>query len=217
VLTSTELLECVFRREGRSKRLKKLTLIGNPTGARLPHAAEEVESIERSYPRSLVFTGSQASKPQLISVAPGSQVLHLATHCNLKPDNPFDSYIHLAPTDTTDGRWTMTEIWGQSWDKMQLVTLSACESALGGNQQGLEFESVARAFALAMEGPPAIVATLWSVADNSTKELMVTFYEELKDNTKSEALRKAQQELIHSGKYAHPFFWAPFILIGEWR
>lgn len=76
---------------------------------------------------------------------------------------------------------------------------------------------MAKAFSIAMEGPPSIIATLWPVADESTKELMVTFYEDLKDNPKSEALRLAQQKLIHSDKYAHPFFWAPFILIGEWR
>jgi CHAT domain-containing protein len=152
-----------------------------------------------------------------MDMTPESQALHLATHCVLNPADPWDSYIHLARTNETDGQWTVAEISGQSWQRMQLVTLSACETALGGERPGLEFESMAKAFSLAMEGPPSIVATLWPVADESTKEFMVTFYKELKDNPKSEALRRAQQKLIKSGWYSHPFFWAPFILIGEWR
>ncbi|MBD3286303.1 tetratricopeptide repeat protein [candidate division WOR-3 bacterium] len=218
LLTSTELLECIFRKQGKQKKLKSLALVGNPKGIDppLPSAEAEVTSIGGTYRKSKTYIGNSATEPQVIKVSPDVQALHLATHCVLKSDNPLDSYIHLASTDSTDGHWTVEEVWGQSWDKMQLVTLSACQTALGGEQPGLEFVSMAKAFSLAMEGPPAIVATLWSVADESTKEFMITFYEELKDNPKSEALRKAQYQLIHS-EYAHPFFWAPFILIGEWR
>ena len=218
VLTSTELLHCILRREeDRGAGLETLVLVGNPVGASLPSAEEEVASIEYAYPNSTVLTGFEATEIQVVSSTSESEALHLATHCILDTENPWDSYIHLTGTDSADGRWTATEISGQSWNRMQLVTLSACETAMGGSRPGLEFESMAKAFSLAMEGPPSIVATLWPVADESTKELMVTFYEDLKGNTKSEALREAQQELIHSDKFAHPFFWAPFILIGEWR
>lgn len=218
VLTSTELLQCILRREeDRGTGLQNLVLVGNPVGANLPSTEEEVASIEYAYPNSTVLTGLDATEIQVVSSTSESEALHLATHCILDTENPWDSYIHLTGTDSTDGRWTATEISGQSWNRMQLVTLSACETAMGGSRPGLEFESIAKAFSLAMEGPPSIVATLWPVADESTKELMVTFYEELKDNTKAEALRMAQQKLIHSEKYSHPFFWAPFILIGEWK
>jgi tetratricopeptide (TPR) repeat protein len=218
VLTSTELLQCILRREeDRGAGLETLVLVGNPVGANLPSTEEEVVSIKYAYPNSTVLTGLDATEIQVVSSTSGSEALHLATHCILDTENPWDSYIHLTGTDSADGRWTATEISGQSWNRMQLVTLSACETAMGGRRPGLEFESMAKAFSLAMEGPPSIVATLWPVADESTKELMVTFYEELRDISKAEALRKAQQELIHSDKFAHPFFWAPFILIGEWR
>ena len=219
ILTSTELWKCIQRREGKRKRLRSLVLVGNPAGSDPPleYAEGEVTSIEQFYPNSTILTGIEATEPQVISVAPQGQALHLATHCNLDTESPWESYIQLARTDLTDGKWTVSEVSGQSWDKMQLVTLSACQTALGGERPGLEFISMATAFSLAMEGPPSIVATLWKVHDESTKELMVTFYEELKNHPKSEALRHAQQKLIHSGKYAHPFFWAPFILIGEWR
>ncbi|MBN2378539.1 tetratricopeptide repeat protein [candidate division WOR-3 bacterium] len=219
VLTSAELLRCIQRREDISVKSEQhsAVLVGNPLGANLPFAETEVSAIQEAYPNSTTLTGASATEQELTKVTPDSRTLHLATHCILDTDSPWDSYIHLARTEETDGRWTAAEISGQSWENMELVTLSACETAIGGLRPGLEFESMAKAFSLAMEGPPSIIATLWPVSDESTKELMVTFYEELKLNPKSEALRKAQQKLIRSGKYSHPFFWAPFILIGEWR
>jgi len=219
VMTSAELLKCIQRREtdGRPRQPGSLLLVGNPEGTNLPCAQKEVAAIGAVYPNSTTFTGPQATEEQVVGAAPKSQVLHLATHCRLDAQNPWESYIQLAPTRTSDGRWSVAEISGESWDSMQLVALSGCETALGGARPGLEFESVAKAFSLAMEGPPSIVATLWPVEDESTKELMVAFYEELKHNPKSEALRRAQTRLISSDRYAHPFFWAPFILIGEYR
>jgi len=218
VMTSAELLRCIQRRDEKQANVeRRVVLVGNPEGANLPYAETEVSAISNAYPNSTTLTGESATESNVMDITPESQALHLATHCVLNPADPWDSYIHLARTEETDGQWTVAEISGQSWQRMQLVTLSACETALGGERPGLEFESMAKAFSLAMEGPPSIVATLWPVADESTKEFMVTFYKELKDNPKSEALRRAQQKLIKSGWYSHPFFWAPFILIGEWR
>jgi len=218
IVTSTEFLKCIYRRESEGVPIHSLALVGNPTGANLPSAEEDVKEIKKIYRNSTTLVGTEATEPNVIEVASQNQVLHLATHSCLNSRSPLETYIQLAPTDSTDGRWTVAEVWGESWDDMQLVTLAACETAVGGEQPGLEFISMAKAFSLAMEGPPSIVATLWSVYGYSTTELMVAFYERLKDGEpKSEALRKAQQKLIHSDKYAHPFFWAPFILIGEWR
>ncbi|MBD3285936.1 CHAT domain-containing protein, partial [candidate division WOR-3 bacterium] len=217
LLTSTELLQCILRREEDVRTgPSSVLLVGNPLGANLPFAEGEVSFIEQFYPNSTILMGSDATEPELVSSTPKNQVLHLATHCILDTESPWESYILLARTDETDGHWTAAEISGQSWTDMQLVTLSACETALGSERPGLEFESMAKAFSLAIEGPPSIVATLWPVSDESTSDFMVTFYQGLKDNPKSEALRLAQQKLIHSEEYAHPFFWASFILIGEW-
>ncbi|MBD3286932.1 tetratricopeptide repeat protein [candidate division WOR-3 bacterium] len=218
VLTSTELFQCIYRRSGADGwRPDSLLLVGNPTGAHLPSAELEVSSIKKVYPNSTTLTGSRATEFEVQRNASHSGVLHLATHCRLNADNPWDSYIHLAKTSNTDGHWTAAEITNQSWKRVRLVTLSACETAVGSARPGLEFESMAKAFSLAMECAPSIVATLWPVADESTKEFMLTFYEELEDNTKSGALRSAQQEMIDHELYSHPFFWASFILIGEWR
>ncbi|MBN2379288.1 CHAT domain-containing protein [candidate division WOR-3 bacterium] len=218
LLTSTELLQCILRRKEDTRTgPSSVLLVGNPMGANLPFAEGEVSSIEQFYPNSTILKGSEATETELEASTPKNEALHLATHCILDTESPWESYIMLARTAETDGHWTAAEISGQSWTDMKLVTLSACETALGSDRPGLEFESMAKAFSLAMEGPPSIVATLWPVADESTKEFMVAFYEALKANPKSEALRKAQQKLIHSEKYSHPFFWGPFVLIGEWR
>ncbi|MBD3285157.1 tetratricopeptide repeat protein [candidate division WOR-3 bacterium] len=217
VATSTELLKCIQRRKVRRRRPRSLALVGNPKAAGLPSAETEVQSIGEEYPTSAMFIGDEATEDNILAVAPHSRILHLATHCRLDAENPWDSYVLLTRTEGSDGRWTAAEVSNQSWNRLQLVTLSACQTAIGGKYPGTEQESMAKAFSIAMEGPPSIVATLWSVTDKSTRDLMVAFYEELKHNPKSEALRLAQVKLINSEKYAHPFFWAPFILIGEWR
>jgi CHAT domain-containing protein len=124
------------------------------------------------------------------------------------------------------------------------VTLSACETALvrgetGDFPQGDDLLGLSRAFIHA--GAPSVVASLWKVSDDSTVELMGAFYRNLKSMSKSEALRKAQLDLMKSSirfgvqrggvgitksvdyqpgemiECSHPFFWAPFILLGDWR
>jgi CHAT domain-containing protein len=70
-----------------------------------------------------------------------------------------------------------------------------------------------------MAGPPTLVATLWKVADISTSTLVLVFYRALRQEKidKLGALQKAQLTLLESDEYSHPFYWAPFILLGDWR
>jgi CHAT domain-containing protein len=101
------------------------------------------------------------------------------------------------------------------------VVLSACETALGKELGGEGLVGLTRAFQYA--GARSIVASLWSVADESTAELMKRFYTYLKEGrTKDEALRSAQIDLIRRSRStgldtAHPFYWAAFELIGDWK
>ena len=192
-----------------------LLLVGNPTGADLPTSEDEVKAISALYPKSRFFVENQATKPIVAAETPAHEILHLATHAYPDPKNPWQSYIYLTRTGEDDGHWTMAEVTNETWNKMELVTLSACETAIGGDKPGLEMESIARAFSIA--GAPSIVATLWPVSDESTRDLMVSFYTNLKTMSKVEALRQAQLSLIRNPKYSHPYFWAPFILIGDWR
>jgi CHAT domain-containing protein len=96
-----------------------------------------------------------------------------------------------------------------------LVTLSACETGFGQELGGEGLGSLTRAFLYA--GAGSVVASLWSVADESTAELMTAFYRELRAGTpKDEALRRAQAGLLR-GRHRHPFHWAAFQLHGDWK
>jgi CHAT domain-containing protein len=112
----------------------------------------------------------------------------------------------------------------------ELAVLSACETARGKIHSGEGMLGLSWAFFVA--NCPAIVVSQWEVADESTAALMVEFYRQLKSAlsdantvsgqspariTKAEALRQAQLALLQTEQWKHPFYWAPFILIGDWR
>ncbi len=100
--------------------------------------------------------------------------------------------------------------------KSNLVTLSACETALSKVQGEDDLSGLSRAFFYA--GTPSILATLWEVDDNSTYILMEHFYKNwLKGMSKPEALTRAQTALKQIPQYTHPYYWAPFVLIGDWH
>ncbi len=218
-LTSSTLMDLL--KGGSLSRGMKESLIafGNPDGT-LKSALEEVEALGKIVSEAEIFTLEDATKDKFLTYAKDYNIIHLATHGYLKP-NPKNSYLVLAPKG--EGNLTVWEIMGELTDALkdenQLVVLSACQTALqeGKQLQGKELLSLASAFTRA--GSPALIATLWSVDDKSTKELMLDFYENLRDGNhdKLEALRQAQISLLGSGKFDHPFFWAPFILIGDWR
>ena len=97
-----------------------------------------------------------------------------------------------------------------------LVTLSACETALGKEMGGEGLVGLTRAFQYA--GAHSIVASLWSVGDESTADLMRRFYGYLRTGrSKDEALRAAQIDLIRSRTFSHPFHWGAFTLTGDWK
>ena len=100
-----------------------------------------------------------------------------------------------------------------------LVMLSACDTGLGKEKRGEGVMGLTRAFMYA--GAPTVGVSLWSVADKSTAELMTDFYRRLllvsSPQPPAAALRDAQLAMITGKKYSAPFYWAPFILVGEWR
>ena len=95
-----------------------------------------------------------------------------------------------------------------------LVTLSACRTGLGELSEGDELTGFSRAFIYA--GTPCVCVSLWDVSDKATSDLMEKFYFYLKEGrSKSQSLKLAELDMIN--KYDHPFFWAPFVLIGDWN
>jgi CHAT domain-containing protein len=118
-----------------------------------------------------------------------------------------------AGQQTEDGLLQIYEIFNLKLNA-DLVVLSACETGLGKQVKGEGLVGLTHAFFYA--GTPSIIVSLWKVQDRSTADLMVNFYQQLdRDNDKAEALRLAKLQLIQQNRYAHPYYWAPFVLTGE--
>ena len=143
-------------------------------------------------------------------------LLHFATHALVSQRDPSLSALVLAldPEGTEDGLLQVSEIERLALSA-DLVVLSACQTALGREMRGEGMLGLTRAFLSA--GARALIASLWSVADESTAELMVRFYRRLRsgDEEAAEALRRAKLELIEQPGLAHPFHWSAFVLQGS--
>jgi CHAT domain-containing protein len=146
------------------------------------------------------------------------KVLHFATHGFVNSERPELSGLVLAQ-DTTggeDGVLYSGEIYNLKLNA-DLVVLSACETGLGKIQKGEGIIGLTRALLYA--GAKNMIVSLWQVADESTSDLMVDFYKNSLENkgqiAYSEALRNAKLKMISEGRYAHPLYWSPFILIGK--
>jgi CHAT domain-containing protein len=154
---------------------------------------------------------------RLIDVSQRSfQLLHVASHFRFSPGTEVNSFLLLG-----DGQQlTLGDIRTRNYrfDNVDLLTLSACDTGLGGGRdaQGREIEGFG--VIAQQQGAKAVLATLWPVADQSTAKLMAEMYRRRQEQklTKTEALRQAQLLLLSQSRYAHPFYWAPFILMGNW-
>lgn len=196
-----------------------MVAFGNPTGANLPAAEAEVKAIAQVFPSTEVLFGGEVTKVALNTEQRlNKRIVHFATHGILNATTPAESYIQLA-TAAVPGQdhLTVGEVWDLPLKKVTLVTLSACESALGDKEpDGGEITTLAEAFSSA--GATTVLASLWSVGDESTKELMVEFYRQLAaGQSKAAALQSAEIKLLRSSKFSRPLYWAPFVLMGDWR
>jgi CHAT domain-containing protein len=147
------------------------------------------------------------------------RVIHVATHGLLDADRPqFTGVVlSLVGNKSHDGFLRTDEIFNLRLGS-PLVMLSACETGLGKEKRGEGVLGLTRAFMYA--GAPTVGVTLWSVADKSTATLMTDFYRRLLgagEVSSSAALRDAQLAMISDKKYSAPFFWAPFVLVGDWN
>jgi CHAT domain-containing protein len=217
-LTAADVMN-VVQRPDEEKSHQGMLAFGNPTGAELPSAEIEVETIAKFFPETEVLLGVQATK-EALSSGPrlNNRVVHFATHGVLNAATPGKSYILLASGETPgQERLTMAEVYFLPFKKVDLVTLSACETALGDKDpNGGEITGLAEAFSKA--GANAVLASLWSVGDESTKEFMVQFYRQLAaGQSKAASLQSAEIALMKNPKFSHPLYWAPFVLMGDWR
>ncbi len=185
---------------------------------RLAGARSEVESIAELFDATRVkmFLGSEATERRFReeTAVRDARYVHLAAHAVIDNDEPALSALLLtADTAGDDGLLQAHEIFELELDA-QLVVLSGCETALGRQVRGEGLLGMTRAFLYA--GADAVAVSLWAVEDASTAELMVGFYRRLSAGAgMAEALRQAKLEQIAAGVQAHPYYWAPFVLVGS--
>ena len=160
------------------------------------------------------YLEDEATIARLKEEAPGSPIIHLATHGHSRLDSPNFSYVRLA-----DGQLNAIDAFNLNLEGCELVTLSGCETGLALSGGGDEQLGLGRAFLAS--GVSSLVMSLWPVEDNATSTLMQRFYQRLlQGDTKVQALRAAQCDLLQSASpeqpaHAHPYFWAAFRLVGD--
>lgn len=192
---------------------------------RLPGTRDEADQIERTARTA----GLRAEKWLDLDASEGNtherdlkayRILHIATHGFLDAKHPQFSGVVLSLVgnkEGQDGFLRTDEIFNLRLGS-PLVMLSACQTGLGKERRGEGVMGLTRAFMYA--GAPLVGVSLWSVDDKSTVDLMSDFYKRLlaKDGVKpAAALRSARQDMIAGRKYSAPFYWAPFVLVGDWR
>ncbi len=140
-------------------------------------------------------------------------VLHIATHGYADPDVPDFSGLLASPEGSETPYQVLTAMEVYTWPlNARLVTLSACQTALGRDVEGEGILGLSRAFIYA--GAQDVVCSLWPVSDESTKTLMTAVYDALDDGASvEEALQRGQNALPQSGDKAHPFYRAVFIAV----
>jgi CHAT domain-containing protein len=181
----------------------------------LPGVAVEVKGIASEIPTQVLFneTFTTADIQKIIRETP-FPVIHLATH------GQFSSNVEETFILTWDNRINVKELGAilqtreqDNDNPIELLVLSACQTAQGDRRAPLGIAGVA-----VRSGARSTLATLWSVDDKSAAEFMVEFYRQLAKSkvTKAEAIRLAQLKLLQQREYSNPFYWAPFVLLGNW-
>lgn len=172
-----------------------------------PRVRDEILAVAPLFSDRVTLLDAQATLAGLRRHAPQAHILHLACHGQFRADSPLFSSLRLA-----DGWLTVRDAYGLDL-ACDLVVLSACETGVSAIAPGDELMGLARGFFAA--GAPSLVVSLWTVDDATTAELMHTFYTRLcAGDRPSAALRHAQRTLMRT--HPHPFYWAPFVLMGRW-
>jgi CHAT domain-containing protein len=180
-------------------------VLGIPDSA-APLIRDEINAVSKILPRPQVYLGKQATEQVLRERGPTSQIVHIATHGNFRQDNPSFSAIKLGRSYLNLCDLYQMEL------PVDLVTLSGCGTGLNVVTQGDEHLGLMRGFLSA--GARSLLLTLWDVNDRSTADFMTSFYTALQaGEPKAQAFRRAT--LQTRDRFPHPYFWAPFILVGN--
>jgi CHAT domain-containing protein len=187
----------------------------------LPQSRREVAEVARLFPLSRVYLQDEATEERARQLGGDVDLLHFAVHGLLDTRTPANSALALSPPPKRgpghgNGLLQAWEITEDLHLNAALVTLSACDTALGRDMGGEGLIGLTRAFQSA--GARSVLATLWEVSDRRSAALMPSFYRALRaGKPKDEALREAQIRQIHSQDAPEPFYWAAYQLYGDWQ
>ncbi|OKH52656.1 CHAT domain-containing protein, partial [Scytonema sp. HK-05] len=188
---------------------------GNPVPhdpQNLPGAEEEVKNITQLFPSSQAYLGNDATLNNFKTYASRFPLVHLATHGCFQEEDCKKLNLKKNTLLFADTQFDIADAARLGLQGTQLLTLSACQTAQATNSSGEGIVGVAYIFERA--GAKAVMAGLWAVDDKATQSLMIEFYQNLKQGmSKGEALQKAKLKQIER----HPYYWSPFVLIGDAR
>ncbi|MGA1134110.1 MAG: CHAT domain-containing protein [Prochlorotrichaceae cyanobacterium] len=193
----------------------------------LPYAELELQSLAEIIPQTQLVRNQDFAPARLVPQLDDFTIVHFATHATFVSDTPQDSFIVFGNGEIV----TLRDLENWSLPNVDLVVLSACQTALGG-KLGNGQEILGLGYQIQRTGARAAIASLWAVDDGGTQRLMTNFYRVLtsrNDMTKAEALREAQIQMIRGNRptpialdseqenvnFSHPYYWAPFIVIGN--
>lgn len=202
----------------------KLQQFGNVIA--IPATKDEVQAIEQKFlnkkhgAKSLLY-GSASEKFIKSAMLKNYRYLHIATHGFANSVKPELCGLVLAKEGEEDGILYSGEIYNMELNA-ELVVLSACETGLGKITKGEGMIGLTRSLLYA--GAQNLIVSLWKVADSSTSQMMIDFYEHLLNPSAenqvqginfANPLRQAKLTIIAQGKYAAPYYWSPFVLVGK--
>jgi CHAT domain-containing protein len=187
---------------------------GTPAGSavfgipdeKAPLIRDEVNAVHRMLPDSELYLSAAATHEKLIEKGIDSRVIHVATHGSFRPDNPMFSGIALG-----DGYLHLYELY-QMRLNAELLAFSGCATGLNVVSAGDELLGLVRGALYA--GARSLLLTLWDVSDASTHKFMTAFYRRFQaGENKATAAAEAAKEIRE--EYPHPYYWAPFTIVGK--
>lgn len=226
--SATILVESTENARGRAQvKDERLLAVGNPAFDRssnprlsnLPGAEREVERLAKSYLLRRVLVKGEATRKAITEEILHSDVAHFAAHYEIDPRSSLSSRLMLGPEpgDFAHAQPTglsSADIYQMKLMRTRLVILSGCATGIEQQFAGEGAIGFARSFLVA--GVPVVVASLWPVDSDATAELMIAFhrFRRVEKLSTTESLMRAQQEMITSGNFVSPYYWAGFSVVG---
>ena len=180
----------------------------------LPHVGSELDSIHGLY-RGEQLIDHEFTDPALERVVKENQfnIVHIASHGQFKSESEntfilmFDNKLSVERLNQLVGQFKYRD------KPLELLTLSACETAAGDDRAALGLAGIA-----IRAGARSALGTLWLINDKASSLIVTEFYQQLKNpsNSRAAALQRAQLECIDDKRYSHPYYWSPFLLVNNW-